>query len=77
MTKVYLMKNTRQLHKVLAANHSPLVSDGIPPFFSVACSTNNFECSLNECIPNTEVCDGIEQCSDGSDENSCGCKLRV
>jgi hypothetical protein len=32
---------------------------------------NGFQCG-KECILNQWVCDGVEDCADGSDENECG-----
>jgi len=38
------------------------------------CSSNEFSCSSNECIPFENTCDGINHCQDQSDEdiNYCG-----
>ena len=35
------------------------------------CGYGSFSCkdSANECVPNDQVCDGIPQCSDGTDES--------
>ena len=38
----------------------------------VTCDTNEFPCLDGlQCIPDFSLCDDIEQCADGSDENEC------
>ncbi|KAK7603208.1 hypothetical protein V9T40_003207 [Parthenolecanium corni] len=36
------------------------------------CGTGEFQCALNECIPYSWVCDGMEDCNQGEDEKDCG-----
>ena len=36
-----------------------------------ACSPTSFTCKSGECIPNNLKCNGKNDCSDGSDEDSC------
>lgn len=43
-------------------------------FLSVACSSEEFMCGTGICIDRVNVCDGLNQCSDRSDESNCSCK---
>ena len=36
------------------------------------CNYAEFTCSNNRCIPQDKVCDLVDDCWDGSDENDCG-----
>lgn len=36
-----------------------------------SCNSSFFMCKNGKCIPQSEVCDNKEDCSDGSDEKSC------
>ena len=36
-----------------------------------ACAVDEFSCSSGECIDLGCVCDGVIQCTDGSDEDDC------
>ena len=38
---------------------------------SVCCSAD-WKCSNEKCIPKRYVCDGEDDCGDGSDERNCG-----
>lgn len=40
-------------------------------FYSQACSPNEFQCSNKSCISIIFVCDGDNDCGDGSDERKC------
>lgn len=35
------------------------------------CENGQFLCDITRCIPQNEVCDGLPQCRDGSDEENC------
>ena len=39
---------------------------------SKTCEPNQFKCANNKCVRQRNVCDGIDQCGDGSDEAKCG-----
>jgi len=38
------------------------------------CKVNQFSCDNGQCIADIDVCDGISNCADGSDEVSTRCK---
>lgn len=35
------------------------------------CAADSFKCASGKCIPNAQMCDGKDDCGDGSDEGSC------
>ncbi|HSA20984.1 MAG TPA: LDL receptor domain-containing protein, partial [Myxococcota bacterium] len=37
------------------------------------CAAGEFTCADGSCIANAQVCDGADDCGDGSDEQGCGC----
>ncbi|KAK1172073.1 MAM and LDL-receptor class A domain-containing protein 1 [Acipenser oxyrinchus oxyrinchus] len=44
----------------------------LAPTTESPCSTNQFRCGHNECIPVSQYCDGVMNCIDGLDEATCG-----
>lgn len=40
----------------------------------VACPPGKYRCDNNNCVFNTNVCDGFDHCGDGSDETKLSCK---
>ena len=40
--------------------------------FLTGCSATQFTCSNGECVPLTAICNNINECTDGSDEQNCG-----
>ena len=41
-------------------------------FVVVYCSVDEFQCDSKFCIPQSYVCDGLNECGDKSDEEDCG-----
>ena len=41
------------------------------PYTAQRCDSNDYECDSGECIDDDRVCDGTEDCSNGSDEDNC------
>lgn len=42
-----------------------------------ACPTDNFHCSSGDCVQSGRICDGVEDCADGSDEISCSSRCKT
>lgn len=42
-----------------------------------ACLSNEFACKSGECINSTMMCDGVFDCKDASDEDSCSMLLEI
>ena len=40
--------------------------------YQKGCSTNQFTCANGQCVPVASRCNGVRECSDGSDEANCG-----
>ncbi|XP_069066851.1 SCO-spondin-like [Pleurodeles waltl] len=51
---------------------SPSTWTGLPPSPGTGCSQGQFACQVFGCVDAAFVCDGQEDCLDGSDEQHCG-----
>lgn len=40
----------------------------------VACPPGKYRCDNHNCVFNTNVCDGLDHCGDGSDETKTACE---
>lgn len=40
----------------------------------VACPPGKYRCDNNNCVFNTNVCDGLDHCGDNSDETKIACE---
>ena len=45
-------------------------------YFYPACSTG-FQCSNGLCVSNSKICNWLNDCMDGTDEDGCGKDLHV
>lgn len=53
-------------------------NDCAPPVFSgLPCMQHEFACANGLCIPDVNLCDFIDHCGDGSDENRYICSKRL
>ena len=45
----------------------------IEPTAAAACSVDDFDCdgTATQCIPDYDVCDGVDDCDNGKDEQDC------
>eukprot|EP00245_Coleochaete_scutata_P007896 TRINITY_DN236_c1_g3_i2.p1 TRINITY_DN236_c1_g3~~TRINITY_DN236_c1_g3_i2.p1 ORF type:complete len:163 (-),score=16.39 TRINITY_DN236_c1_g3_i2:238-726(-) len=63
---------TTLLAAALLLHTSAAVAASIPFY----CKFNEFQCpsKINQCIKSLQLCNGIKDCADGSDENAAFCK---
>ncbi|KAM8967216.1 LOW QUALITY PROTEIN: SCO-spondin-like [Pelodytes ibericus] len=53
-------------------HHATVVTEGFSELPRTLCSLGQFSCSVFGCVDSSFVCDGQEDCIDGSDEVHCG-----
>lgn len=52
-------------------NAFSIITDEPPNCPKFNCSPGQFQCLNSHCIPPSQLCDGISQCGDNSDEREC------
>lgn len=43
-----------------------------PTQLPTTCAASSFTCDNNKCVSKEFLCDGVNDCGDGSDEHDCG-----
>lgn len=48
-----------------------VIQSSLSSHFSGTCSADEYRCKSGQCIPGIRHCDGVDDCSDGDDEENC------
>lgn len=81
IVEVNFLKKLILLNNKINSNSIIDNSDEAPSLCSaLTCDlTKKFQCDNKRCIPRFQICDGIDNCGDGSDENNhtlCGTRIK-
>lgn len=69
LRRSYLMLDI--LIKVLIRNCMFVSTENVTSYYPTVCSANQATCMNGDCISKSQICDGVFNCADGSDEKSC------
>ena len=59
----------------LDSNMATCVNNPDEPIAEAACAPNLFRCGNNRCVRRADVCDGVNDCLDFTDEQNCPSKI--